>query len=204
MRAAIVSVSLLLGGCAEDPPSPPPCECGDVRDDDPVLEIGEGSPSGPVFEPLAADAELELESGSQGGYHVYLGLRTKGICTGAGTELSFVDGGMHLERFLRVAGDDLVHRTMLATVRTSPGDDRWSVVSRAPQTFVCPATQPMQIMHGAPLEVEATATESGSCVDPGEGPRSATATATFVAVCPDGDEICTTDDVVGCDLWEGD
>jgi len=192
-------IAFALAGCGPDPGPARTYECGGtvdcsvVRADDPGLEVGAGDPYAPSVEPLAPDAELLLESGPQGGYHVYVNLRARGICPTR----------VRLERRLRLADDPLVQRTQRSQVRLVEGDDGTWVLGRAPQTFVCPPTYSGHVMFGVPLEVDVTLTEDDTCVGEGETPRSASGTARFVARCPQGDAVCLEDDEVGCDAWAG-
>jgi hypothetical protein len=189
--------ALLLLGCGEDPP-PLACgaevDCEAVRAGDVEIEVGRGDPIGPVFEALGEGAHLPLEEGVQGGYHVYLSARTRGLCPAR----------VVLERVLRVAGDDVVHREQRSVRhRLVTGAGGWWVVASAPQTFVCPPTHRDQPMHDVPLEVDFTVSEDPLCLPPGADPRTATATARFVADCPPEDDVCAGDDRVGCAAWEG-
>ncbi len=190
--------ALLLAGCVEDPAPVEACggtvDCEAIRTAEIEIEIGRGDPIGPVFEALGDDAHLSLEEGVQGGYHVYLSARTKGLCPTR----------VVLERALRVAGDDLVRGSQRSVRhRLVSAGDGWWVVAAAPQTFVCPPRYRNQFMHGVPLEVDFTVSEDPTCLGPAAQPRSATATARFVGDCPPGDEVCTGDSVIGCDAWEG-
>jgi hypothetical protein len=58
---------LALGGCPTDPPTPPGEE---------FLEVGSGEWR---FEPIEDGAEVDLVHGSQGGWHVWISMRTEGL-----------------------------------------------------------------------------------------------------------------------------
>jgi len=186
-------------GCGSDPAPPPTFECGGlvdcsiVRQEAPSVEVGQGDPFSPTFEPLGEDAHILLESGPQGGYHVYLSVRAHGLCPTRVT----------LDRALRMAGDPLVHRRQRSFSRLVDDEEGAWILGHSPRTFICPATYSGYPMHGVPLEVDFTVSEDASCVEDGGAPRSATGTVRFTADCPPGDEICLGDDVVGCDVWNG-
>jgi hypothetical protein len=193
------AVAFALSGCPgrsprppDDPPRCDPADCCTVHEETPSLEVGEGDPDGPAFVPLEPGADLGLHDGPQGGYHVYLAVRTTGICPNQ----------VRVSRVLRAAGDDEVQRFQHSERACLVDDGSGArVLARAPASFVCPATQTGIPMHDAPFEMDVTVTELEGCGD--EAPRTATATARFVPVCPPDDEICRTDDDVGCAPWDG-
>jgi hypothetical protein len=194
-----VVLGALLAACGSDPPPPATYECGgtvdcsDVWGTEPSLEVGEGDPLSQWFSPLGPDPHLPLESGPQGGYHVYLNFRARGICPSR----------VAIERTLRLVGEPGEERVQHSYARLIAEEGGTWTLARAPLTFICPPTRPGHRMDGVPLEVDVTVSEDDSCVPDGGVPRAVSATVGFVAECPAGDLVCQSDDVVGCDVWSG-
>jgi hypothetical protein len=167
-------------------------DCCAVHQDPVSLEVGEGDPEGPTFEPFEPGAELLLHYGPQGGYHVYLNIRTTGICPNE----------VRWTRVLRAADDDEVQRLQHSPVSclVDDGAGGW-VLPAAPVSFICPATTTGLPMNGAPFDMDVSVTELETCA--GDEPRTASTTVRFVPVCAADDDFCRTDSDEGCALWDG-
>ncbi len=180
---------LLVCGCGgQAAPCPrAPYDCSNAHDVPVTIEIGTGDPDLAEWTPLPADGALELHDGPQGGYHVYLQARVRGLCPSA----------IEFSRTLRAPGDALVLRRQMSLVRmVDDGDGSW-IFPRAQATFVCPPEVSGVDMAGRALEVEALLTDVPGCHDDFD-PRSGGATATIVPTCPEGDGKCASSAEAGC------
>ncbi|MBI5161901.1 MAG: hypothetical protein HY996_10890, partial [Micrococcales bacterium] len=158
------------------------------------LEVGLGDPTGPTFTPLPADGAAMLYPGPQGGYHVYLQVRARGLCPNR----------VVYERRIREPGgaEDLWYQIMKTPfVADEELDDTW-VLSRSDTTFVCPANESGVATHGRDLDLEVTLTEELVPCDLQAGledaPRTLSRTITIHPTCADTDTVCQQSTDIGC------
>ena len=157
MRRTIPFVWLIaLAGCA-DP-------CADLTDA-PALEIG-GADADLAFEPFAPGSERELVRGLQGGMHVWLHARIRGLCPDTTT----LD-----RRVLDAAGD-------LQQLGRGPID---FVETEVPGTYELVGPLPMQLCPPLAGPVVGEPHVFTVIAEDGAG-RRANAELAFVPRCPDG------------------
>jgi hypothetical protein len=147
---------------------------------EPVLEIGEGSGTDTVFEPLSPEGRLVLHSGLQGGYHIYVQLRALGI------EPDMIT----LTRTLRdpESGDLLRLQSEILSM-VCPVDETGWILSQGQLLFVCPSLVSGQQMNDRDLRLDVEAVDA-------DGNRLE-ASAIVHPVCPAGDLVCP-EEAPGC------
>lgn len=155
--------------------------------------VGTGDPEQPVFEPLPEDGAADLFPGSQGGYHVYMQVRARGLCPNR----------VLYTRKLREPGETDVIRSQTEKVPMVDGGDGFWVLPRAQPTFVCPSNTPGVAMAGRDLELEVTLEEDLLEEDaalPGlaDGPRSMTQLLILRPTCAPSDTVCQESTDIGC------
>ena len=183
-------VAIAFGGCGSDPVKDPCADdpdlvdCSHAHDVPASLEVGIGDPESSSFEPLPPDGQVPLVAGVDGGYHLWLQVRTSGLCPNT----VVVD---------RRIGDPLL-RYQATFARLVPTDEgAWTLASAA-WTFLCPSNTPGVQLHDVQLALEVTLSEvEGECPLPA-GTRTISETVTIVPTCPDGDTICSDDWEIGC------
>lgn len=200
-------VALCLAGCIDAIPitsgAPCPCEAGFycclnacVPDgencvvegmcplppvDEMHIEIGVGSETLTVFEPLPDDGVLPLYAGPQGGYHVFIQVRLVGLQSDSIT----------LTRRLLDPDDLTLIRSQEATLPFAcpAGETKW-ILSQDQLTYICPSTAPGYSSHDRDLLLDVTARDQDDNVLP--------ASAMIHPVCPEGDDTCTDSFTNGC------
>jgi len=169
MRALIILSMVLAGGCAGEGEEPI-----DLVAD---LEIGSASAAGLGFLPVLDGDDVELIPGSQGGFHVWTGLRVKGA-----------KGELYLDREARLASDGtLVLRAQEQYLEVPDAAmEGWWERDEAAASFMCPAPVGITIYDSA-LDFTARLYD-------GDGELLAEDSVTLTPVCPTGEQesICQT------------
>ncbi|GAB4568927.1 MAG: hypothetical protein Tsb0020_22830 [Haliangiales bacterium] len=110
--------------------------CGGDGDSDVVIEAGTSNQDGTSFVQVPDGTEVTLEPGAQGGFHIWLNLRVRGI-----------SGRLFVEREARRAVDGaLVFRGLRQAIDIAPAavDDWWESPAAAP-AFMCPSPIGIQV-----------------------------------------------------------
>jgi hypothetical protein len=201
MRSTAVVLLVLAGcltGCPGDDDDSGPCPAEDDVDcagshDVPIeFEVGTGDPTGSTFTALPDDGVASLYPGPQGGYHVYLQVRARGLCPNR----------VVYERTLREPGQTEVIRNQVQKVPLVDGGDGSWVLPRSEPTFVCPSLTPGVATAGRDLDLEVTLTEELKSCDQLAGltdaPRSLTQHVTIHPTCAPSDTVCQQSTDVGC------
>lgn len=160
--SAIIAAALALGaGCAADEEAPEL-----VAD----LDIGGASADGIGFVEIADGSDVQLIAGSQGGFHVWTGVRLRGAA-----------GELYLDREARLVSDGTV-------VLSAPGlyldvpplapDEWWQRQDAAP-SFMCPAPVGIRL-DGVEIELKAEIRDES-------GELLAEDRLVITPVCPGGD-----------------
>ena len=154
--------------------------------------VGTGDPEHPTFEALPADGSASLFPGPQGGYHVYLQVRARGLCPNR----------VVYERKLREPGETAVLRSQTEKVPMVDGGDGWWVLPRAQPTFICPSNASGVEMAGRDLDLEVTLSEELEPCDQdaglADGARSLTQNVTLHPTCAASDTVCQRSTDIGC------
>lgn len=198
LAVVLLTLAVLPGCPGDDDDSSGPCpedddaDCRGSHDVPFEIEIGTGDPTGPDFTPLPDDGAASLYPGPQGGYHVYLQVRAKGMCPNR----------VIYERTLREPGGDDVIRNQIQKVPFVDGGDGWWVLPRSEPTFVCPSTASGVATGDRDLDLEVTLTEELKPCDEEAGltdaPRSLTEHVTIHPTCADSDTVCQQSTDIGC------
>jgi hypothetical protein len=151
---------------------------GETDGPEPVAELVLGSASTDHMQFVAVEDgdDVPLIPGSQGGFHVWTGLRVRGM-----------SGTFHLERQARRVSDDqlvLLGTTVVLEVPPEPPDDWWErpdgMTQDAMPSFMCPTPIGIRI-RDEPLRLAAQIlTEDGELLAEDE--------LIFVPRCPAGDQ----------------
>lgn len=168
-------------------------DCSSAHDVPLEFDMGTGSPEEPLFEPLPADGSADLFPGPQGGYHVYMQVRARGLCPNR----------VVYTRKLREPGETVVIRSQTEKVPMVDGGDGFWVLPRAQPTFVCPSNTPGVAVFGRDLDLEVTIAEDLKESDaalPGlaDGARTLTRTITLHPTCAASDTVCSQSTDIGC------
>ena len=164
-RAAALFFLLALSACSPAPTVTAPCGEGE-----PELLLGAANMAGVGFFSLAGQDKLPLIHGPQGGFHVWLQLRARGLCA---------DGAV-LQRSTR-RGDGAVITEVAEIVdlvgASDPAlnDQGWRELPAGRPAILCPTDESVV---GAPIVLHATLKDSAE--------RTASAEATVVPACPQG------------------
>jgi hypothetical protein len=153
-----LALAIVLAACGPDPCS-----------GEPSIELGGADDDGGGYVAFEDGADRNLVYGTQGGFHVWLQLRTRGLCPGSTT----------LERrAVDTAGAVRVYnRGPLPLVEVGDAYE----LPNAERIILCPPTDALPVID-QPLRFEVTATD-------GEG-DTAYAEIHIVPRCPAGDDRC--------------
>jgi hypothetical protein len=162
--AFVVLAAALACGCEAGEPTDPPIES------DAAIAIGGASAAGEGFIELADGDEVELIPGSQGGFHVWIGM-----------ELLGAEGRLRIERQARRVSDDaLVLRASTQTLEV-PSDamiDWWRKPDALP-SFMCPSPIGIQVFDQE-IDFAVQLTDD-------DGNILAEDTITLIPRCPEGE-----------------
>jgi hypothetical protein len=183
--AAGALVSLAACGPA---PSPPVQGCDDDANRPLLVEMGTGSDVDVGWQPLSASGELPLLPGPQGGYHIYVQVRTTGFCSTDRMVVSWT---------FRGSPEGPVLRSQQEVLRFIDDGLGHLVLPHGQPTFVCPSLIAGEPMAGRPLDLEVRVTGSPEG-DGAEPVDTALDHETVVPTCPDGDVTCSDTVDVGC------
>lgn len=153
----------LLAGCGSDP-------CASITEAA-QIEVGGADAAGATFEPFSDGSERSLIAGPQGGYHVWLHARVRGICpASARIERRVID---------EATGDLLLFSSSGAGLVETATEGEHELDGAVPMQLCPPVIVPPV---GRALRFYARITD-------GSG-RSAEAMRSFMAACPAGDLRC--------------
>ena len=162
--AAAAALAACGGGVEPGGPDAGPAAEGE-------LVLGGASDEGAGFVPLQDGADVPLIGGAQGGFHVWTGLRIRGV-----------EGNLRIEREARRMSDgELVLRTPVQELLV-PGEamDGWWDRPDAAASFMCPAPVGLKV-YDEPLVLRAE-------VRSVDGELLAEDELVIVPRCPDGDQ----------------
>jgi hypothetical protein len=110
--------------------------CGDLAGTDALLVAGSAAADGTGFAEVVPGADVELVPGSQGGFHVWIGVRVHGEA-----------GLLLLEREARRDRDDALVLRGVAQAIEVPGDAvvGWWESPTASPAFMCPSPLGLQV-----------------------------------------------------------
>lgn len=191
----LVAAVLALAGCPsdddDDDTSSGDVDCSATHDVPIEFTVGTGDPLEPIFEPLPADGTARLFAGSQGGYHVYLQVRARGLCP---------NRILYTREIREPEGTEVLRSQTEKIPMVDGGGGTW-VLPRAQPTFVCPSLVPGIAMAGRDLDFEVTLEEDLKEADAArlpDGPRSLTQHVTLHPTCDASDTVCQESTDIGC------
>lgn len=159
------ALALALAACGEPIEPIPP---GDVD-----LVAGTAQPDGSGFVEVEDGVDAELIPGAQGGFHVWLGMRVRGVA-----------GELYVEREARRVSDgQLVFRGLAQLVEIPPEaiDEFWDNERAAP-AFMCPAPVGLTVFD------QELAFEIRLLTDFEDGEVLATDRVIMIPRCPEGEQ----------------
>jgi hypothetical protein len=162
-------------GEREGEPRPGPKDAGPGADVD--VEWGLGVDGTRDFLPLPADGRFEMESGPQGGYHIYLQVRQRGLSAPPYSVWT---------RFVDPTSGQVVRDNRVQNAMVDAGDG-WLTFPNALRTFTCPSGH---TMFDRDLELVTRLGEDGGWRAERRYP--------IRLGCPPGDTRCRTNPCTGC------
>jgi hypothetical protein len=155
------------------------------------VEVGLGDPTGPAFTPLPEGGVAALFAGPQGGYHVYMQVRARGICP---------NRVVYGRTIREPGGTEAIRQQTEKVPMVSGGNGTW-VLPRAQPTFICPSTTAGVAVANRDLEVDVLVEEDLRPADAAllpDGPRSLTQQVTLHPTCDPADTVCSESTDIGC------
>ncbi|MEK6607257.1 MAG: hypothetical protein AABZ30_06300 [Myxococcota bacterium] len=146
------------------------------------LVVGAGDPDAPVFDPLPDDGTIPLFPGPQGGYHVYLQFRARGLDATS----------VWIDRRLIDADSGLVLVELREARALVDAGDGWRGIESGVQTNLCPSDIPGWALHDRAFDLGVVLT------DMDDEARTIETKREIRPSCPDGDDACTDDYCIGC------
>lgn len=156
--SSAVAVALWAAGCGGHPNPPPPPPPAD-------MEVGTAATDGTGFLPLSGT--VSMVPGAQGGFHVWLKYRMKGVSPGTLTT-------KHTAH--RVSDGHLVSLGSRVDDVGTPDADGWWETPNATPNFLCPTPIGVNVI-GEALQFEVDVTDE-------QGDPVCSATATATVECP--------------------
>jgi hypothetical protein len=169
--AAALAIAAVTAGCSAPPPLKHPG--GPGAPDGSAAELALLAPGADgTLGPISDGSEVTLVPGAQGGFHVWLGYRLRGVPAGETA----------IERDADRVSDGAVVLRYLDAVDVEPGGDGWFAPASPVPMFMCPTPIGLSIL-GVPIAYRLRVLDDA-------GAERAAARVTLVPRCPDGNAAC--------------